>query len=158
MQPTPPPGWYVDSGGTQRWWDGSAWGPAAPSQTTEEQGRLLSLLCHLSVMIAAILFPLIIRQTEGKKNAFVRHHATEALNFHLTFLCAWFSGFAVMAATTIGAPADSFPVLSFVVFALMFVMFFCAVGLGVLASVRASQERWWRYPVSIRFVPGSQHR
>jgi TM2 domain-containing membrane protein YozV len=29
---TPPPGWYPDPSGLQRWWDGSAWGVYAPAQ------------------------------------------------------------------------------------------------------------------------------
>ena len=155
MESTPPPGWYVDAAGMQRWWDGAAWGPAAPAQPAEAQGRLLSLLCHLSMMMLAIIFPLIIRQTEGNKNAFTRHHATEALNFQLTFLGLWFCGFAVMAATSVTAPDDP-PALFFMIFALMFALFIGAVGLGVLGAVRASQERWWRYPIAIRFVRGSQ--
>ena len=28
--PQPPPGWYPDATGLQRWWDGSAWGVYAP--------------------------------------------------------------------------------------------------------------------------------
>lgn len=33
----PPAGWYPDpkSGGTNRWWDGSAWGPVAPSNSPQ---------------------------------------------------------------------------------------------------------------------------
>lgn len=27
---SPPPDWYVDGRGFQRWWDGEAWGPYAP--------------------------------------------------------------------------------------------------------------------------------
>lgn len=29
---TPPPGWYDDGSGTLRWWDGAAWGEAAPAE------------------------------------------------------------------------------------------------------------------------------
>ena len=28
---TPPPGWYVDAAGFQRWWDGAQWGVYAPA-------------------------------------------------------------------------------------------------------------------------------
>jgi TM2 domain-containing membrane protein YozV len=36
-QPTPPPGWYVDATGQQRWWDGAAWGVYAPASAPPTQ-------------------------------------------------------------------------------------------------------------------------
>jgi hypothetical protein len=42
-----PPGWYPDSSGAQRWWDGQAWGvyaPLAPSTATTITIKNLSLV------------------------------------------------------------------------------------------------------------------
>jgi TM2 domain-containing membrane protein YozV len=33
--PPPPPGWYPDANGLQRWWDGNAWGVYAPLAPTQ---------------------------------------------------------------------------------------------------------------------------
>ena len=35
------------------------------------------------------MLPLIFRYADTGRNPYVRHHATEALNFNLTFLIAW---------------------------------------------------------------------
>ncbi len=93
----PDPGWYRDRDGRLRWWDGQAWGPTAPEQSEEDSGRTVAVLSHLGVLVGGFPLPLIMRQAEGPRNGFVRHHATEALNFQLTFLLVWVAGFAAVA-------------------------------------------------------------
>lgn len=64
--PTPPAGWYLDSAGVQRWWDGAAWGPAAPltllgpPQSDEDAGKALSVIAWVGFFFAAIIVPLIV--------------------------------------------------------------------------------------------------
>jgi uncharacterized Tic20 family protein len=164
----PPPqlpaaGWYHD-GAALRWWDGERWGPAAPPSHATwqpidevESGTTVAVLAHVSLFILAVILPLIFRQTQGKTNRYVRHHATEALNFQLTFFIVWFGGIitvAVIASSSSGANnGDSgWIVLPFI--GLFAVYVGCAV-LAVIGAVRAGQRRWWRYPIRIPFVRGS---
>jgi uncharacterized Tic20 family protein len=159
----PPPGWYLDPAGAQRWWDGWQWGPAAPMRSESADGKTLALVAHLGFLGVGPVLPLVLRLTEGKRNAFVRHHATEALNFQLTYLLVFLVGFVAFVGTSVASTpptgrATAVPPVFFVVFAAMMVAGVANLAFSVLGCVRASQERWWRYPVSIRFVRGARPR
>jgi uncharacterized protein len=170
MQPpptTPPPGWYHD-GTTMRWWDGTAWGPVAPPvgfgappADPVSDGTTLAVLCHVGQIFAGVVLALVIRLTEGTKNEYVRHHSTEALNFQLTFLIVWLGGMLTTFGTIavgIGFGGDEGDGSAW--FLLPFALMFAALGVGIVFAVvdaiRASQGRWWRYPISIRFVRGAR--
>ncbi|MDQ6649519.1 MAG: DUF4870 domain-containing protein [Actinomycetota bacterium] len=160
-EPQPPAGWYADATSALRWWDGRQWGPAAPAVSVTQSGRTLALLSHLGQFAGNVLLPLIVRQTEGKRNEFVRHHATEALNFQITFMIVWLGIFALLFSTALLSPVRHStrpPATVIIVFPFLFLLFFAAIGLSILGCVRASQERWWRYPVSLRLVRGARPR
>lgn len=119
----------------------------------------MAVLCHVGMLFAAVLLPLVIRLTEGKKNEYARHHSTEALNFQLTFLIVWIIGIVTtmlgMLASigTDGGDASAWVLLPFLT---MFALFGVSALCSIVGAVRASQGRWWRYPVSIRFVSGAR--
>jgi uncharacterized Tic20 family protein len=103
--------------------------------------------------------PLVIRLTEGRKNAYVRHHATEALNFQITFMIAWFAGFAVWVGvlwSSDPAGGNAPPAWVLIVFVTMMGVMLANFALSILGCVRANQSRWWRYPINIRFVRGAR--
>src|SRR5437764_1345195 len=74
MSETPPSG-YPPTGYPPQ-------GSAQP--LTVEDERLWSLLSHLSFFVLGIVAPLIVMLTLGARSPYVRHHAVEALNFHIT--------------------------------------------------------------------------
>lgn len=156
----PPPGWYMDPTGAQRWWDGWQWGPAAPVPSEIADGKAIALISHLGIITAGPLLPLVLRLTEGRKNAFVRHHSTEALNFQISFVIVWVLGFVLLVTTSLGKPTHgtSAPAGVFAVFGLMMAAYVLGIVSSILGCVRASQGEWWRYPVSIRFVRGARPR
>jgi uncharacterized Tic20 family protein len=161
---TAPPGWYPTLDGT-RWWDGQAWGPLAPgAQPIDDvsQGKTLALISHLGVFVGGFILPLVIRLTEGKKNDYVKHHATESLNFNITLMIGWFAGFVILivgaASTTPQDHNHSAPGWFLVAFVAFFAFWIAAVVFSILGAIRASQGVWWRYPVNIRFVRGAQQR
>jgi uncharacterized protein len=171
----PPAGWYRKRG-TVRWWDGNAWGPeASPTDRNSAQtnpvaeGRPWSAVCHLSFFLNALALPvvpvLLVRFTVGRKNAFIRHHSTEALNFQLTCWIAWLSfNMGLIVAFRVAAIGDPDPGLfigdpwTLTWFGVTVLSMLVFGGLSIFGAARASQGRWWRYPVSLPLIPGTRPR
>jgi uncharacterized protein len=161
----PPAGWYHD-GTTVRWWDGTSWGPVAPPGSFESvpadpvrDGSTLAVLCHIGQIVGAVVLALVIRLTEGKRNEYVRHHSSEALNFQLTFLIIWIGGiFATIGgAVAFGDTADGDGSPSILLpFLALLAVFGVALVFAIIGAVSASRGQWWRYPISIRFVRGAR--
>jgi uncharacterized Tic20 family protein len=120
-----------------------------------ESGRTLALVSHLGVLAGGFPLPLVIRLTEGKENEFVRHHSAEALNFQITFMIAWLSVFVVFFASALADIDSAFLALFFLV---AMPLWIANYAFSILGAVRASQKKWWRYPISIRFVRGARRR
>ena len=159
-----PPGWYPGPSGVPQWWDGQGWGPPAPPPA--DNSSTLGVLAHLGTFVGGFVVPLIIRQTEGKKNRFVKHHATEALNFAIThgIVALLLVGFYVVGivASVLGTATTRNPAgfgaffgVVVIVFVVLIAVSITAVVFTVVAAVQAGQRRYWRYPVCIRFVPGA---
>jgi uncharacterized Tic20 family protein len=101
------------------------------------------MLAHLLSFVAAyialgFLAPLIVLLVFGQRSAYVRAHAVESLNFNLTWLL-----YAIVAV-----------VLAFLLIGIVILI---ALGLAylvlvVIASVRANNGEFFRYPLTIRFV------
>jgi uncharacterized Tic20 family protein len=108
-----------------------------------DQERLWGMLAHLLSFVAAyialgFLAPLIVLLVFGQRSAYVRAHAVESLNFNLTWLL-----YAIVAV-----------VLAFLLIGIVILI---ALGLAylvlvVIASVRANNGEFFRYPLTIRFV------
>ena len=157
---SPPPGWYPDQFGTVRWWDGVQWSHAVLRPPDTETGRSMAMLVHLSAFVGGFILPLVLLLTEGKKNTFVKHHATEALNFQITFLISYLLCIAGLVVTAIIGGGNGTP--SPVVFvALILATIVLVVGhwvFAIIGCLRASKGEWWYYPVNIHFVSGSVER
>ena len=154
----PPAGWYEDGTRQLSWWDGTAWGPFAPLSAAAprsyvDEGRTLSVLCHLSYFIFSIFFALIVRATEGGQNPYTRHHATEALNFQLTLVIAIIGSWVV---AMFGAFLGSFEIVVITLLALGLAIVICGIVFSIVAAVAASRGEWYRYPVSLRMVSGAR--
>lgn len=139
-------GWYIDPAGVVRWWTGSDWGPIAPTpRPGAADGHVLASLSHGGLFMLYFVGPLVIRQTAGKSDPFVRRHATEALNAQITFGLVW---------NAFGLPGI-YGGLSPWIFLGGMAAAFCWILITSLVGVRrAWTGRAWRYPCSLRFVPG----
>ena len=131
MHATPPPEGPTGSGGFQH----------TTSPTAEE--RNWAMVAHVGSFLAAwlalgILAPLTVMLVHGKESAFVRHHAVESLNFQLNALFWIAVGFVLV-----------FVLFGLVLLPLVGVWY---VVLVVLASVRARDGEWYRYPLIVRLV------
>jgi uncharacterized Tic20 family protein len=147
----PAPGWYPDPDGRTRWWDGHQWGeaagttPVAPASsaapTSGTDPKTMAMLAHLLAIFAGIIGPLIIYLINGEKDPFVRHHAAESLNFQITVSIAYIVS-AVLICVFVGIILLPIVIVGALVFEIM-------------AAIAANRGEWYRYPVSIRMVPGA---
>lgn len=133
-----PPGWYPSSPGWQRYWDGSQWtehqAPLAHGVTSDE--RTMALLIHLGGAFASILVPIILYVVKKDESPFIRHHALEAINFHITVFIAVCVSFLLM--------------LVLVGFVLLLVVGLGFYVLSIVAAIAANKGEWYRYPMTIR--------
>ena len=101
----------------------------------------MAILAEALGIITGFLGPLVIYLINGDKDPYVRHHASEALNFHLTMLIAFIVS-AVLLIVLIG-------IVLLPIVAIMSLVF------SILGTIAASKGEWYRYPISIRMVPGA---
>ena len=97
--------------------------------------KTMALLAHVLTFVAAFLAPLIIYLLKKDESAFVAAHAKESLNFQITVVLICI----VLAITVIG------------------ILFIWVVGilslvLVVVATIKASEGKLYRYPFSIRLI------
>lgn len=157
-----PAGWYFD-GRTHRWWDGVAWGQAAP----DSNDRTLATLAHLGAVLGGFLLPLVLYLiADDATRPETRHHAREALNFQITSLAAtllatvaMFTGFA--ASGLLGASGEPEAIgagvgigigLFLLCFAVIFAVSIASLVFGIIGAVRANKGIRYDYPLCIRFV------
>lgn len=120
-------------------------GPPAPGQRPlpPDQERLWAMLAHLLSFVAAYIAlgfvaPLVVLLVFGPRSAYVRAHAVESLNFNLSWLL-----YAIIGVILI------FLVIGIFVLIALGIAY---VVLIVIASIRANNGEFFRYPLTIRFV------
>jgi uncharacterized Tic20 family protein len=123
MSQTPPPG-YTPQGYVQ------------PLRADEE--RLWALLSHLSYFALGIIAPLVIMLTLGNRSPYVRYHAVEALNFHITL---WIAGLV-----------SALLILLLIGIVLLPLVLLLGAIFSIIAAVAAYQGQHYRYPLSLRLV------
>jgi uncharacterized Tic20 family protein len=148
-----PAGWYPDSSGVPRWWDGHAWDMA---QRGSGQERTWALLSHLSFFVLFLFSAIVLRVAVGRRDPFTRHHTTEALNAQIWFFVVW-NALWIPLFLTSGDGAEP-PAWAWLGPLFGFVAFLATAGLAIRGAVQAGRGIWWRYPVPFRFVPGSVPR
>ena len=164
----PPPGWYADpQTGYPRWWDGASWGPWAPMPPPRPApDSSWAIVTHLGSFFGGFILPLVIYVTVGERDPFIRHHAREALNFQLTLIIVAFITMAItfplfFASVISLEDLDTGavpPMGFFAFFPLMFIPTLVGWVFAIVAAVAAHRRRWWRYPISIRFVGRAEAR
>jgi uncharacterized protein len=114
-------------------------GPGAP--TSEE--RNWALASHVGTFVAAwfalgFIAPLVIMLVKGNHSPYIRRHAVESLNFQISLLIYLVVSF-VLAFVLIG-------------FVLMAAVGVFALVVIILATIKAANGEYYRYPLCIRIV------
>jgi uncharacterized protein len=109
----------------------------APSLTSND--RLWSVLCHLSWFVGfPFFFPLVVYLVMKQDSPFVAYHAKEALNFHLSLLLYALCSLPFLLIL-LGVP-------------ILIAIVAGGLVLSIIAAVKTSENRLYRYPMTIRFI------
>ena len=109
-----------------------------PLSTPTSDERTMGILAHILSLVIGILGPLIIYLIKKDESQFVRENAKESLNFQLTMLLCYFVS-GILAFIFIG-------------FVLIGLLVVADLVLVIVASIKASESKIYRYPVNIRFI------
>ena len=139
--PPPPPS--VPPGGGPPMGGPPAGGPPGQRPLPPDQERLWGMLAHLLSFVAAYIAlgfvaPLVVLLVFGPRSAFVRAQAVESLNFNLSWLLYAVVG-GILLIVGIG-------LLILIALGIAYVV------LIVIASIRANNGEFFRYPLTIRFM------
>lgn len=111
--------------------------------------KMWAMLCHLLPLIfifsspyLAFLAPLLILMVKGRESALVDDQGKESLNFHISLMIYW-AGVILVGITIVG--------LVIAIPAAIALFFFQAIAM-IIASVRANNGEYYRYPLAIRFI------
>ncbi|WOO41276.1 DUF4870 domain-containing protein [Rubellicoccus peritrichatus] len=109
-----------------------------PIEMTSDE-KLWAILSHISLLLGvAIILPLIAYLVKRGDSAIVAEHAKEALNFHISLLIY----------TIVCIPL----VFIFVGIFLIIGISIASMVLCIIATIKASNGEFYRYPLTIRFV------
>lgn len=106
-----------------------------PILTPTGDEKTLALLSHVLTIIAPILAPLIIYLIKKNESAFVEAHAKESLNFQISL--------AIISIIL---------VLTIVGILLLWIIGIAALVLVIVATIKASEGKLYRYPFCIRLI------
>lgn len=104
--------------------------------TQEEKN--MALLAHLLTFVTAFLAPLIIWLMKKDQSGYIDHHAKEALNFQISLY--------------IYGIVSSILVVILIGIVLLFALGVFAFIVILIATIKAAQGEYYRYPLCIRFL------
>ena len=100
--------------------------------------KTMAILSHVLTLLVGFIAPLVIYLVKKDQMPFATAHAKESLNFQITLVIAYFVSFLLMV------------VLIGVV--LVFALWIATLVLVIMASIKASEGKLYKYPFSIKFV------
>jgi uncharacterized Tic20 family protein len=108
-----------------------------PLVTPTSEEKTMAILSHILCIVAGFLAPLIIYLVK-KDSPYVTAHAKESLNFQLTLVIAYIISF----------------ILVFVIIGIFLIWLIALANLVlvIIATIRASENKLYKYPFSIRFI------
>jgi uncharacterized Tic20 family protein len=108
-----------------------------PLVTPTSDEKTMAILSHILCIVAGFIPPLVIYLVK-KESPYVTAHAKEALNFQLTML--------------IGVIVSVILMIVLIGFLLLWLLGIANLVLIIIATIRASENKLYRYPFSIRFI------
>jgi len=110
----------------------------APIVAPSSDDKTLGILAHILCIVGGFLAPLIIYLIKKDSSPYVTAHAKESLNFQLTVLIAYIISW-ILIFVLIG-------------FLLVFLVMIGNLILVIMATIKASEGKFYKYPFSIKFI------
>ena len=108
-----------------------------PLVTPTSDEKTMAILSHILAIPTGFIAPLIIYLVK-KDSPYVLAHARESLNFQITMYIAFFVAYLMM-----------FILIGFILVPLLII---ADLVLIIIATIRASENKLYKYPLSIRFI------
>lgn len=109
-----------------------------PFYTPTSDERTLAILSHILCLVTAFWAPLIIYLLKKDDSKFVAAHAKESLNFQISLV--------------IYAIISSLLIVLLVGIVLLILLGLASVVLIIVATIKASENKLYRYPFTIRLI------
>ena len=109
-----------------------------PAITPTPDEKTMAILSHILTLVGGFLAPLIIWLIKKDESPFVSEHAKESLNFQIT-MAICFLICLILIIVLIGA-------------FLMGILGIIYLVLVIVATLRASEGKLYRYPFNFRFI------
>ncbi len=106
-----------------------------PLNTPSSDEKNLGMLAHIITIISSFIAPLIIYLIKKDESEFVAYHAKESLNFQITVVIVSILLF-----------------ISVIGILLLWVVGILTLVLVIVAGIRASEGKLYRYPFCIRLI------
>jgi uncharacterized protein len=103
--------------------------------TPTQDERTLAILAHILTLVSGFIAPLIIYLVKKDESKYVAEHAKEALNFQITITLIYIG----LLITVIGI-------------LLIWVVGIFAFVLAIIATIKASDNKMYRYPLTWRLI------
>jgi uncharacterized protein len=114
-------------------------GSEEPSLVTpSSDDKTMAILSHILCIVAGFLAPLIIYLVKKDNSPFATAHAKESLNFQLTMLIAIIISWVLV-----------FVLIGLVLLPLIYIL---DLVLVIIATIKASEGKFYKYPFSIKFI------
>lgn len=110
--------------------------PALVPPTSDE--KTMAILSHILTLVVGFIAPLVIYLMKKDDSPFVKAHARESLNFQLTLILAFIVSI-ILWIILIGI-------------LITWLLGLAALVLVIVATIRASEGKYYQYPFSIKFV------
>ena len=106
--------------------------PIVPPTSDE---KTMAILSHILTLVVGFIAPLVIYLIKKDESSFIGAHAKESLNFQITITIVCI----VLAITIIGI-------------LLIWAVLLVALILVIIATIRASEGKLYRYPLTLRLI------
>jgi uncharacterized Tic20 family protein len=106
-----------------------------PLYTPTSDERTMAILSHVLCLIVWLFAPLVIYLVKKDESKFVAAHAKESLNFQITIAIVAFVLF-----------------ISIIGILLLWVLGIISMVLIIIATIKASENKLYRYPFTIRLI------